>query len=129
VPTTPAVPPHPGPRPTDFEFPFVEARAAIRALQDCADRLVETVGTHRDAAAHATVDFEGATRREFEQTLGDATDDLDRVVQRLREQAGDLEDTVTLAEQRRAASLDAISSWNRALSAHRDAAQAAAHAV
>lgn len=123
--TAPTVPPHPGPRPADFEFPFAEARAAIEALDACAERLVETVGTHRDAAAHARVDFEGDTRQEFDRTLQDTTEDLDRVVQRLREQAGDLEETVTLAEQRRQASLDAIASWDAALSAHHDGARAA----
>jgi hypothetical protein len=116
--------PHPGPQPELFQFPFPEAHAACRAIEELIDELRALLRTHHQAVDVARVDFEGRTRREFDQAFDEVTSALDAQVTALGSQLDGLEADIRTAEARRDAALQARADWSRRLDAWQAAQRA-----
>lgn len=119
------VPPHPGPAPDAFAFPFAEARAVLATGAALEVGIAAVISRHGDAAGAVRAGFEGATREDFDRGLVEVTAGLDGDLLAVRDDLGAVEDDMALARQRREASLDAIADHRAALRAHDEAAEAA----
>lgn len=109
--------PDPGPRPEEFAFPFAEASAALAAIDRAVTELLAMIQVHEEAVDGARVDFEGETRRSFDRGFAELLAQVDGGVRRLEAQRDQLEGDIEEAHRLRDASLDAVTEWNRAVSA------------
>lgn len=119
------VPPHPGPAPAEFAYPFHEARAVLGAGDALEAGIAAVIDLHHAAAGAVRAGFEGATRTDFDAGLAEVTARLDGDLGVLRGDLGALEDDIALARQRREESLDAIADHEVAVQTHRRAVAAA----
>jgi hypothetical protein len=113
-------PRHPGPRPTEFEFPFALGRRALAEMEAELDELEACVRSHDDAGAEVCAAAEGSSATAFEAWLSTA---LQRLVTARTQLADDIETLRTqlaLAEQRRADRQQAIAIWERRMREHRE---------
>lgn len=81
-----------------FVFPFALATEAVSEMEAVSARLRAVVRMHDDALAGAHVDFEGATRQQFDADLADALDGLRSHAETLDRDADDLRDTIAVAQ-------------------------------
>lgn len=114
-------PPHPGPQPPLFRYPFAEASAARTAADALADTLGRLRDTHDDAWSDVeAARFEGRTAGELRARLRDLLAGVDDAVDALRRQADDLADEITLAEQRQLDNAAARAAWSSSYRAWAD---------
>ena len=111
---------HPGPRPTEFAYPFEEARAAIVAIDELVDELALCAADHEAATAEASVGFEGASRRAFERRMGDALSTMAAHRRQLDGDAQELRAQLAIAHQRRRDREDAMRRWDGHMASYRD---------
>lgn len=107
-------PPHPGPQPPLFRYPFAEASAA----REAADVLAATLGRLRDTHDDAWSDvdagtFEGRTADELRGRLREHLAEVDDSVDALRRQADALADEMQLARRRQQENAAARAAWAR----------------
>jgi len=115
------LPPHPGPPPRAFVFPFAQARAALAVGEALVQEILVLLDRHHEAAHTARHGFEGATRAAFDAGLADLTARFEDQLAALRSDLGALEDDLALARRRQEASVDAIARHQAALHTHRSA--------
>lgn len=118
--------PDPGPRPEAFAFPFVAASSALAAIEEAVAELQAMASVHDDAVAGAHVDFEGETRRSFDQGFAQLMSRADAGIRQLQAQRDQLADDIAEARRRREASLDATADWDQAMQRHQEAQASAA---
>jgi hypothetical protein len=106
---------HPGPRPPEFDFPFVEAVAVLGAIDDALGALADVIGAHEWAAADVRVNFAGQTRDGFDQGFAQLMDRARAAATALAVQRDQVEADIAVARRRRDQQLDAIADWGRAL--------------
>lgn len=113
--------PEPGPRPEEFEFPFVAAGVALAAIEEAVSELQAAVSVHEDAVVTARVDFEGETRHSFDEGFSDLLSRIGAGIRQLQAQREDLSDDITEARRRQEASIDATADWGQAVQRYREA--------
>ena len=114
---TPPVP-HPGPRPSAFVFPFAEAAAAASALEDMIEEVQSVIDRHETEVEPATVNFSGDSAQAFLTRFADEMSDLRTLKTDLVTEQSELQDAITIAEERREAADAAIAEWQQALQDH-----------
>jgi len=114
------VPPHPGARPQEFEYPFAEARRALAALGDFADDVAAVVSLHSDALSAVRVNFSGSAREGFEAGFAEVVGAAEQLRTSLLADRDLLEAEIAEARRLRDASLDAIADWESDLQRHED---------
>lgn len=107
------LPPHPGPQPELFEYPFAEAKAAMAEIDTTIAALTAGVAGHASAATDAMVGFQGRAAGAFQSALAAQLDAVEAHVRALDDVLTQLEADVAEAGRRREASLDARALWNR----------------
>ena len=111
---------HPGPRPTEFTYPFEQARAALDAIDELIDELASCAADHEAATAEACVGFEGASRRAFERLMGEALSTMAAHRSQLDGDAQELRAQLDVAHQRRRDREDAMRRWDGQMASYRD---------
>lgn len=117
-------PPHPGPRPEAFTFPFAEGHAALVSMEAELDDLAACVRVHEDAGGELCAITEGASAQAFEAWLASALARLRVERQQLADDVDALRARLALAEQQRADREQAIRTWQRRMDAYRSHQQA-----
>lgn len=110
-------PPHPGPPPAGFDFPFAEARAAAQAIRALIDELASMVRVHVAAADRARIGFEGQTRQQFDSAFEQLMDAFDGWTWTLEVQLSGLEADLVRARRLRDQSETDRAIWQRRLDA------------
>lgn len=124
APDTPLLPPHPGPRPDPFVFPFAEARAAQLAMEDLADDLTHLAAVHEREAADARRAWQGTTAFDFDRALAELLWRLRHCIAVLLAQADAVAATSAQARTRLEASEQEQRRWQRRLLVHQQAREA-----
>jgi hypothetical protein len=113
-------PRHPGPRPTEFEFPFALGRRALVEMEAELAELEACVRSHDDAGAEVCAAAEGASATAFEAWLTAALQRLVAARTQLAEDIEALRAQLALAEQRRTDRARAIATWERRMREYRE---------
>jgi hypothetical protein len=122
-------PRHPGPRPSEFEFPFALGRAALARMEAELAELEACARSHDDAGAEVCAAAEGASSDAFAAWLSHA---LGRLADDRRQLAADIEALRTqlaTAERLRDQRQAAIATWGRQMTEYTRHQQQAASEV
>lgn len=102
---------HPGSRPSEFDFPFAQARRLIGAIDALVSELSTAIQRREQLVGAVLPTWRGSSRERFEAEVGAELDQLRQVRSQLESQLGELEDAVATATIRREASLEAMATW------------------
>lgn len=83
-----------------FVFPFALAQSAIAEMEELATRVRSMINVHDNALAIAQVDFEGATRDQFDRDLAAQLDQMRTMASLLDGDADALRQTMAYARWR-----------------------------
>lgn len=113
-------PPHPGPRPDDYEFPFALAEEAKARTQALIDEMSALRDTHNDAYDTATDGFQGEAASAFADSFDSSMCRVRQYITYLRYELDDLEEAIRRAHDQQEARDAAIAGWQTAKSRYDD---------
>lgn len=115
---------HPGARPSEFEFPFEQARRLVAATDELVGELTSAIQRRERSIAAVVPRWFGASRERFEAEADAELARLRRLRAQLEGQLGELEEAIATATGRREESLEAIARWESRMADYRQGQRA-----